>query len=473
MEPDEIPIGYAKDIRGMRVGHLVVLYRVNPPKLLLKEGTYWKCKCDCGNTTVVHGSNLRTGHTKSCGCVTGKPIVQEIMQPDEIPVGRAEDVRGKKFYNLTALYRVAQPTSYKREYSGAFWKFQCDCGNTIIASIGQVKNGHTKGCGCLNIGGKERILEVPGTKYNKLTVLKQADIEAKDTYWECKCECGNITTVRGTDLRSGKVKSCGCLRGHSGINGFINEVGNKYGRLTVIERAENDDKYTRWKCKCDCGKEVIVRAAALRSGSTQSCGCYHLDKCKEPKGPRIYDNYLTNEPDEIPLGEAENLRGQRFGKLIPLYRVKVESDQTCAFWKCQCDCGNITIARASALKANKVMSCGCSVKSHGEIKIKELLLDNNLSFKQEHWFNDCKDTNPLRFDFYVNDLYLIEFDGKQHFEPIDYFGGEKKLKSQQKKDNIKNKYCKNHNIPLIRIPYWYENKITIDDLRPETSQFLI
>ena len=474
MEPDEIPIGRAKDIRGMRVGHLVVLYRVQPPKLLLKEGTYWKCKCDCGNTTIVHGSNLRTKHTKSCGCITGKPTIQTEMQPDEIPLGIAEDIRGKKFYNLTALYRVKKPSSYKGQHTGAFWKFQCDCGNIIVAPISQVKNGHTKGCGCLNIGGSKPIIEKIGTKYGKLTILKQVKIEySSDVYWECQCECGNITVVRGTDLRSGKVKSCGCLRGHSGINAFINETGNRYGRLVVIERAENKGKDTCWKCKCDCGNETIVRGTNLRDGSILSCGCYHLDKCKEPKGPRIYNNYLTNEPDEIPLGEAENLRGQRFGKLMPLYRVKVESDQTCAFWKCQCDCGNITTVRASALKSGKTTSCGCSTESHGEIKIKQLLLDNNLSFQQEYWFDNCRDTNPLRFDFYVNNFYLIEFDGEQHTKAIDYFGGEEGLQKTQQRDKIKNEYCKSHNIPLIRIPYTHYDKITIDDLRPETSQFLI
>ena len=79
----------------------------------------------------------------------------------------------------------------------------------------------------------------------------------------------------------------------------------------------------------------------------------------------------------------------------------------------------------------------------------------------------------MRFDFYVNNKYLIEYDGQQHFYDIKYFGGEEQFKKQQQYDKIKNEYCKSHNIPLIRIPYWHYDKITIDDLRPETSQFLI
>lgn len=394
------------------------------------------------------------------------------MEPDEIPVGRASDLRGKKFNNLTVLYRAIPPSTSTYSRS-AYWKCLCDCGNTTIVNGGSLKNGHTKSCGCLHGGGRERIQEQIGAQYGKLTIIRQVISERKDTCWECVCECGNKTIIRGTDLRSGRVQSCGCLRGRVGINAFIDETGNRYGRLVVIERADNKGKDTCWKCKCDCGNETIVRGYDLRSGQTKSCGCYHMDKCKEPKNPRIYNNYLINAPDEIPLGEAENLRGKRFGKLVPLYRVNNDSTQKCAFWKCQCDCGNITIVRSTALKSHKVISCGCSVESAGEVKIKQLLLNNKFSFEQEYWFDDCRDTNPLRFDFYVNNSYLIEFDGKQHIKAIDYFGGKEGLQNTQKHDKIKNEYCLSHNIPLIRIPYWHYDKITIDDLRPETSQFLI
>lgn len=470
MEIDEIPVGRAKDIRGQRIGHLIALYRVNTPEGLSK-GVYWKCQCDCGKTTIVLGSNLYKNHIKSCGCITGKPIKTQEMAEDEIPLGAAEDLRGKKFHSLTVLYRVAKPSTYKSSRS-AFWKCRCDCGNTIIVESGQLKNGHTKGCGCLHGGGRETIDET-GKQYGNLTVIRQAETNSHDAYWECICTCGNKTIVRGTDLRSGRVKSCGCLRGKIGPNALIDETGNRYGRLIVIERVDNRGKDTCWKCKCDCGNETVVRGYDLRSGQIKSCGCYRIDKCKEPKGPRTYNNYLVNAPDEIPLGEAENLRGKRFGKLVPLYRVNVESTQNCAFWKCQCDCGNVTITRSTTLKSGKVTSCGCSIESHGEIKIKELLLNNNLSFEQEYWFNDCRDVNPLRFDFYVNNLYLIEFDGKQHTEAIDYFGGKEGLQKTQQRDKIKNEYCKTHNIPLIRIPYWHYDDITIEDLKPETSQFLI
>jgi len=52
-------------------------------------------------------------------------------------------------------------------------------------------------------------------------------------------------------------------------------TGQKFGRLTVIERVENKGRYVAWKCRCDCGNEVIVRGDVLKCGRTKSCGCLH------------------------------------------------------------------------------------------------------------------------------------------------------------------------------------------------------
>ena len=66
----------------------------------------------------------------------------------------------------------------------------------------------------------------------------------------------------------------------------------------------------------------------------------------------------------------------------------------------------------------------------------------------------------LRFDFYLNKYNtLIEFDGQQHFRPVDFFNGEEGFRLTQLRDNIKNEYCKNNNIPLLRISYKEINNI--------------
>jgi len=99
---------------------------------------------------------------------------------------------------------------------------------------------------------------------------------------------------------------------------------------------------------------------------------------------------------------------------------------------------------------------GCILcnRSKGEIKIKLLLDKHNIIYDIEKTFNDCRNKNKLRFDFYLPKYnLLIEYDGFHHFNEIDGFGGKEKLLYTQKLDKIKNEYCLNNNIRLIRIKY--------------------
>jgi len=105
---------------------------------------------------------------------------------------------------------------------------------------------------------------------------------------------------------------------------------------------------------------------------------------------------------------------------------------------------------------NHIRGQGCpTCKGHkGEIKIMRHLLENNILIETQKSFPDCKDKGLLKFDFYLPEYnILIEYDGEQHFKPVNFFGGEKSYKIRKKRDRIKNKYCKKNNIRLIRIPY--------------------
>ncbi len=104
---------------------------------------------------------------------------------------------------------------------------------------------------------------------------------------------------------------------------------------------------------------------------------------------------------------------------------------------------------------------GCSrcVKYEGEERVKEYLLKNNIKFKSQKTFKGCKYKNKLSFDFYLIDHNTcVEFDGIQHFKPTTFNGvstkdAKEKLKKQKIKDKIKDKYCEDNGIRLIRIPY--------------------
>ena len=99
---------------------------------------------------------------------------------------------------------------------------------------------------------------------------------------------------------------------------------------------------------------------------------------------------------------------------------------------------------------------GCPIcsSSKGEIEISKILTENNIRHIQEHKFDDCKNINLLRFDFYLPEHNtVIEFDGIQHFQAITGFGGENSLEATQHRDSIKNEYCQTNNIPLLRIRF--------------------
>ena len=451
------------DLTGQKYGKLTVIERAEN----INGRVAWKCRCDCGKEITTTSNALRTGNTKSCGCSRYEPKKEELLTlsyDDEIPVGRAKDLRGQKFNKLTVLYRVEKPNNIKQKQ--AYWKCQCECGNITIVSAANLTSGSTKSCGCWK---KERFaiehdpslredelpignaINLTGQRFGQLTVLYRAKIPEhvinRGVYWKCQCDCGKITIVNGNALRCGKTTSCG--------NHKFNDLTNqRFGRLVALKHVGANKKgYALWECKCDCGNIKTITSEDLLSGRTNSCGCLKRELFRERS--------KTISP------------GEKFGKLIVIEEAYIKNHKR--YWKCQCECGSIIYVPSGALTTGNTQSCGC-LNSKGELKIMQLLTKYNINYLKEYTFDDLVSPlrgRKLRFDFFINNQYLIEYDGRQHFEVAPNWGGEEKFKENQLNDKVKNEYCKIHNIPLIRIPYWHYNKITIDDLRPETSQFLI
>lgn len=119
-----------KEMKGKKFGKLTVIQEEGKSP---KKGYRWRCKCDCGNETVVYGSHLRSGHTKSCGCY-GREQSKK----------RENDLTGKRFGRLTALEPAVKENG-KRGY----WLCQCDCGKQVICYKENLCGGVTRSCGCL------------------------------------------------------------------------------------------------------------------------------------------------------------------------------------------------------------------------------------------------------------------------------------------------------------------------------------
>jgi hypothetical protein len=123
-----------------------------------------------------------------------------------------------------------------------------------------------------------KFIDLTGKKYGRLTVLERAENNAwNQTRWLCRCECGKQKVIDGTPLKDGRTQSCGCL--HDSMN-FKDITGQVFGRLTVIERAGTKHNCAAWKCKCVCGKEKIVSRHCLMHG-TESCGCLNRERTSE------------------------------------------------------------------------------------------------------------------------------------------------------------------------------------------------
>ena len=238
-----------------------------------------------------------------------------------------------------------------------------------------------------------------------------------------------------------------------------NEIGNIYGYLTVIARAENDkDNRAQWLCKCKCGNEVIVRGKSLRNGNTKSCGCYQKERAAQSNMDRV-----------------GNLVGQRFGKLQVISEagfITHTNGKRSRIYNCLCDCGNYCQIQHQYLAFGDTTSCGC-IRSKGEFQIEQLLKEHNINFQREYSFENLKDKLSLRFDFAIfnnkNELLgLIEYQGEQHYCKSNGFYSEDLIKH----DKMKIDFCNKNNIKLKHIIYKKNYNLTWEDLGLEVDDVL-
>lgn len=211
-----------------------------------------------------------------------------------------------------------------------------------------------------------------------------------------------------------------------------------------------------WNCKCQCGNFTVVAGYALRKGRIKSCGCAKNEKTRQ-RNMKATENIVGYKNDYLEVIEDLGLRPQ-------LSRNKNEKWVLCKCLTCQ----NLFEVRWNNVKTGVQKSCGC-LTSYGEKVIRDILLKNNIYFKQQYTFNDLigERGNKLRFDFGILDknnnlIKLIEFDGRQHYTgPEGGWTNANSLEKIQELDERKNQYCCNNHILLQRIPYTDLRKITL------------
>ncbi len=246
--------------------------------------------------------------------------------------------------------------------------------------------------------------------------------------------------------------------------------GLSFGSLTVIGRDDNakagSGKHAKWLCKCSlCGSVVSVRGHYLRNKHKTDCGC----KAKEKYG----------------MAHLVDRTGDTYGHLTVLQRdlsSGVKSGRH-ARWICRCElCGTEeSVAANSITEFGKDRCHNCMSKSIGESRIADLLDANGIRYVRDKKYRDCfndKTKYGLRFDFRIFDnetdcLYMIEYDGLQHFRSAPMWDNNGDLEERIRRDKIKNEWCANNGIALIRIPYTHLCNICIDDLRLDSTRYRV
>lgn len=368
---------------------------------------------------------------------------------------------GRVFGKLKIISRAEDKVTKKSRH--ATYSCLCECGNNVTVSYSNLLSGNTRSCGCLKLISK-KFEDLTGKRFNNLIVIERLEDRIRQTdgrkvvQWRCLCDCGNYTVVEPYNLKCGHTTSCGCNR----KGAFVKRrddlfIGQVFGYLTVIKRYDDNDF---WDCQCKCGNHVVVKGTNLVVEDTKSCGCYQREQASNA-------SFL-------------DITGCKFGKLTVIQRVE-NNKFNHTQWLCKCECGGIIIAETIRLRCGKVKSCGC-IKSNGERKINLLLQKHNIKFIPQYSVDDFIFKTTKRhgkFDFGILDdnnklVYLIEYDGSFHFGYSNSGWNTKEhYEKVHDRDIQKNTYCFTNNIPLIRIPYYAYDVLSIDDLLLETSKYLI
>jgi hypothetical protein len=171
----------------------------------------------------------------------------------------------------------------------------------------------------------------------------------------------------------------------------VDHTGKKFSRLTLVERIAEKYKPTMYRCICDCGSDVIIKANAIVTGNTLSCGCLRADAAR--------DRGMQKSGNKLPMKQEYDLTGKRFGRLV-VESVQQES-HTENKWVCICDCGNKSLVGRSSLMQGNTKSCGCLAeerRSKGNIK-------HSMHGCQEYqpWknmWNRCTNPAGKNYEFY-------------------------------------------------------------------------
>ena len=307
-----------------------------------------------------------------------------------------------------------------------------------------------------NLVSADRIKKEIESKNNNILLNPNEYINTKTKNLRVICgNCGKeFITSRDSILNSdGKCFSCGRdIHNWKSIDKIVQHRYDKYVSRCVelqYQPIMNVDAFAHWN-----GKRV-VKFVCPKHGNVE----------------QLYDNFVSSNSickycaDEQKADKLKydtqalmDIIGSKNNNMLLNPEEYVCSNERNLKIKCG-SCGNVFIQSLNNYKrANLTGKChDCNEISYGEYLISSYLDKYHVSYTRWYSFSDCRDKQPLPFDFYLSDHNIcIEYDGQQHFYPK---FGEESFKKTILHDSMKNWYCRWNNIDLLRIPYWERNNI--------------
>lgn len=245
---------------------------------------------------------------------------------------------GQRFGKLI----VIKLSDKKNNRNIKMWECKCDCGATCYATTNSLKTNNTRSCGCLQkeIASQLKSIDLTGQQFGMLTVIELDDtrITKGNKHWKCKCSCGRFSSPTTHALLSGNTKSCGCQQKKP----IKDLTGQRFGHWTVIELDRNKNNFIYWICQCDCGNIKSVRGNNLKSGDSTNCGClkskgevfvndwlkennfifqreYSYPDLKGDKAPLRFDFYVNGKLIEVMGIQHYNKKGWGVSEQLKRY----------------------------------------------------------------------------------------------------------------------------------------------------------
>ena len=199
-----------------------------------------------------------------------------------------------------------------------------------------------------------------GQRFGMLTVLGDSgERRAGSVLWRCRCDCGGEILLIRRELTGGYAANCGCVPRMRKPHGEAEDLtGQRFGRLTVLGRTENV-RNNRTLWRCRCDCGRECQVLALRLKTGRTQSC----------GCKKHD----------PSPNLRDLTGQRFGRLVAEYPVRNAAKSNMAVWHCRCDCGGETEVSAASLLRGLTRSCGCL---NQEVRSK---MHDHLHYQDDTW----------------------------------------------------------------------------------------